>query len=222
MKTSTSIAALAAALAKAQGALHGAKKDSKNPAFNSTYADLESIVDALKAVFPALGLSYSQFPVTSAEGVGVETIILHESGEFLQSDPWYLPVQKANAHGVGSALTYARRYALAAACGIKASDDDGNAAAAAAPRHDPAEAIRSANISGAQVNADALAGMSPEEQDFIRTLAADVQTKGDQMHAYIEAQNLDAEEKLALWACLPSGIRSAIKKQARPALATQA
>ena len=221
MKHSDSIAALAAALAKAQGQLEGAKKDSTNPHFKSKYADLSSVVEALKACVPANGLSYVQTVVTSDHGVGVETMLMHSSGEWICGEPFTIPVNKADAQGFGSALTYSRRYSLSAMAGVKADDDDGNAAAAAPA--DTAGRLLAANINGAQISKDVLSSMSAEEQDFIRSVAADVQKQGDNMHHWLEAQNLDTEEKMALWSLLPSNVRSAIKKQApKPQLVSQA
>lgn len=203
MKTSSSITALATALAKAQGQLEGAKKDTANPFFKSKYADLSSVVDAIKAAFPGNGLSYVQTIVTAEHGVGVETMLMHESGEWICGEPFTIPVNKADAQGFGSALTYARRYSLSAIAGVKADDDDGNAAVAARP------------ISGAQVAKDALDAMSDESQAYIRDYAEQVQalfaSNGDVM-GYLQAHTLDAEEKLALWSLLPSNVRSAIKK----------
>lgn len=128
MKHSDSITNLATSLAAAQGELEGAVKDSNNPAFSSKYADLSSVVAALKACFPKHGLSYSQFPCTNEKDeVGVETMLMHSSGEWLLGDAYFMPVAKANAHGFGSILTYARRYSLAAVSGVAPEDDDANA-----------------------------------------------------------------------------------------------
>lgn len=134
MRHSDSLAALAAALAKAQAVMAGAKKDSANPAFNSKYADLASVVEAAKVPLSDNGLSYVQTPVTTAEDrIGVETMLLHSSGEWICSEPYFMPVSKANAHGFGSILTYARRYSLAAMLGIAPEDDDANAGAGKEP-----------------------------------------------------------------------------------------
>lgn len=222
MKTSTSIAALASALAKAQGELAGAKKDAKNPAFNSTYADLPSVIDALKAALPKHGLSYAQFPVTSEKDeCGIETLLMHESGEWLQSEPFFIPVAKANAHGFGSALTYARRYALASVCGLKADDDDGNAAAAA-----PAKKFHHPASDTARVEYEAL---PPDAQQVVREWALEVVglvTAGAVRDAveFIELNCVTQEDKLAIWSLLDSKTRSAIKKAKNQAaeLSTQA
>ena len=138
MNKSESIAGLAAALAKAQGAMKGAVKDSANPFFKSKYADLASVVEAIRSAFSANGLSYIQTVEPSdKEEVRVETTLLHASGEWISCGVLALPVSKVDAQGYGSALTYARRYSLSAAAGISTElDDDGNAASAAKPTVD--------------------------------------------------------------------------------------
>jgi len=127
MQKSESIKELATALSKAQNQMSGAAKDSKNPFFKSNYADLSSVVAAIKEPFASHGLSYSQFPVFSDGKVGVETILMHESGEWLSSE-LILPMTKQDPQAAGSAITYARRYALQAIAGIPSEDDDGNGA----------------------------------------------------------------------------------------------
>ena len=134
MTRSESINELAAALAKAQGEILAAKKDSENPHFRSKYADLGSVWDAIRAALTKHGLSVVQSPrlLTTSEKVWfleVETSMFHASGQFL-SDVLAVPLASPTAQGIGSATTYARRYALAAFAGVAAAgeDDDGNAA----------------------------------------------------------------------------------------------
>ncbi|CAB4183855.1 Essential recombination function protein [uncultured Caudovirales phage] len=135
MNKSESIAGLAAALAKAQGQMKGALKDSANPFFKSRYADLASVVEAIRAAFSANGLSYIQTVEPSdKDEVRVETTLLHSSGEWISCGILSLPVSKVDAQGYGSALTYARRYSLSAAVGVAPEDDDGNAASLAKPK----------------------------------------------------------------------------------------
>ena len=135
MQKSELIAGLAAALAKAQGAMKGAVKDSANPFFKSKYADLASVVEAIRVAFAANGLSYVQTVEPSdKDEVRVETTILHSSGEWISCGVLSLPVSKSDAQGYGSALTYARRYSLSAATGVAPEDDDGNAASSAKPK----------------------------------------------------------------------------------------
>jgi len=135
MNKSESVAGLAAALAKAQGQMKGAIKDSANPFFKSKYADLASVVEAIRAAFSANGLSYIQTVEPSdKDEVRVETTLLHASGEWISCGVLSLPVSKVDAQGYGSALTYARRYSLSAAVGVAPEDDDGNAAVSAKPK----------------------------------------------------------------------------------------
>jgi len=137
MTRSESINELAAALAKAQGDILAAKRDAENPHFKSRYADLGSVWDAVRAALSRNGLSVVQSPrlLTSSEKVWfleVETTMFHSSGQFL-SDVLAVPLASPTAQGIGSATTYARRYALAAFAGVAAAgeDDDGNAASEA-------------------------------------------------------------------------------------------
>ena len=119
MQMSETIAALAEALSKAQGEIKGALKDSANPFFKSKYADLSSVVEAIRGPFQKHGLSYVQTTDPSEkEEVRVETTILHASGQWLRCGILALPVTKADAQGYGSAMTYARRYSLSAAAGV--------------------------------------------------------------------------------------------------------
>ena len=131
MNKSDSIKNLAAALNKAQEAMGGAGKDANNPFFKSKYADLGSVVHALKQPFADNGLSYTQFPITDNDRVGVETILMHKSGQWISSSVVFKPT-KQDVQGAGSVITYARRYALQALAGIPSEDDDGQAASAPA------------------------------------------------------------------------------------------
>ena len=133
MIKSESIKELAAALCKSQSEMGGASKDSSNPFFKSKYSDLSSVVQAIKEPFADNGLSYSQWPITEDGKAGVETILMHDSGEFMQST-LLLPLTKNDAQGAGSAITYARRYALQSLAGIPSEDDDGNIASKGKPQ----------------------------------------------------------------------------------------
>jgi hypothetical protein len=137
MITSEQINELAAALAKAQGQIQGAVKDSTNPAFKSRYADLASVWDACRVALSLNGLAVLQGPALVGQGVSVTTRLLHSSGQWAEST-LVLPMDKATAQGAGSAITYARRYALAAMVGVAPDDDDdGNAASQTAPKQQP-------------------------------------------------------------------------------------
>lgn len=126
MERSDSIKNLAVALCKAQSEMGGAVKSSNNPFFKSKYSDLSSVVKAVKDPFSNNGLSYAQFPIEKDGRIGIETILMHESGEFL-SEGFTVNLAKQDAQSAGSALTYCRRYSLQAVAGIPSEDDDGNA-----------------------------------------------------------------------------------------------
>lgn len=143
---------LAGALAKAQAEMGKALKQNTNPAFRSKYADLGSVMDACLPALNRHGIAVVQPTVDDDAGRYVETVLLHESGETLRCRV-PLIVQKNDMQGYGSAVTYARRYGLMCMAGIAPEDDDGNAAAQAAPKRE--DAPRSP--SPAQIAADALA-----------------------------------------------------------------
>ena len=124
MKTSESIKELASALNKAQSEMSGAKKGSNNPFFKSKYADLAEVINCAKDALHNNGLSISQFPIAEDNRAGVETILMHVSGEYL-GNVLLLPCAKQDPQGAGSAITYARRYAYQSVLGIPSEDDDG-------------------------------------------------------------------------------------------------
>lgn len=128
---STAQKAFYAAMAKAQAKIEGASKDKSNPHFQSKYADLGSAWEACREPLTSNGLAVMQFPDydPATKCVTVETIITHSDG-YEKSFSLNVPVSKLDAQGIGSAITYGRRYALMAAVGIAPEDDDGNAAVA--------------------------------------------------------------------------------------------
>ena len=125
---------IASALVKAQKGFGAALKTSSNPHFKSRYADLAACVEAVIDSLNENGLALIQQTHECDSGVIVETTFIHESGETFSAGKLHVPASKNDAQGYGSALTYARRYSLMAACGIAPEDDDGNAATAAPPR----------------------------------------------------------------------------------------
>lgn len=120
---------IAAAFVKAKKAFRPALKEKANPAFKgSKYADLSSCIEAVDDALLDNGIAMYQENHEDETGVTVETVFLHESGESFRSGKLHVPASKQDPQGYGSALTYARRYSLMAACGIAPEDDDGNAA----------------------------------------------------------------------------------------------
>ena len=119
---STTLSKIAAALAKAQGELKPAKKDSTNPHFRSRYADFASVVETVRIPLSSNGLAFVQ--TINEAGDVLTTMLIHaESGEYITS---YFPLlcEKRTAQGIGSAITYAKRYALSALVGLATDDDD--------------------------------------------------------------------------------------------------
>ena len=123
---------IAAALAKAQQAMGKALKQSNNPHFRSKYADLGNVMDACLPALNAHGIAVIQPVVMTEHGNAVRTTLIHESGESLSCDVPLL-LGKNDMQGLGSAITYARRYGLMSMAGIAPEDDDGNAAVQSGP-----------------------------------------------------------------------------------------
>lgn len=119
---------VAAALVKAQKEFGPALKSSTNPHFKSRYADLAACVEAVVDALNNNGIALTQRVSPCDDGVIVETVFIHESGEIINCGQLHVPAAKQDPQGYGSALTYARRYSLMAACGIAPEDDDANAA----------------------------------------------------------------------------------------------
>lgn len=124
---------IAASLVKAQKEFGPALKTKNNPHLRAKYADLASCVEAVIDALNNNGIMLNQQTSECADGVIVETVFIHESGEVFNSGKLHVPASKHDPQGFGSALTYARRYSLMTACGIAPEDDDGQAATSKAP-----------------------------------------------------------------------------------------
>ena len=119
---------ISAALVKAQKQFAPALKTNTNPHFKSRYVGLDGCVEAVIDALNNNGIYLMQKNHPNDTGIAVETIFIHESGESISGGVLTVPADKQNPQGYGSALTYARRYSLMAACGIAPEDDDGQAA----------------------------------------------------------------------------------------------
>jgi hypothetical protein len=194
---------IATALVKAQKAFQPALKTSLNPHFRSKYADLSACVEAVIDALNANGIFLLQKNYDCPDGVMVETVFVHESGEMLECGIVHFPASKKDSQGYASALTYARRYSLMSACGIAPEDDDGNAASKSVPRITPTR-------SDAEISDKRQSVIADVAEAIKERMAAD-----DVVGAFDEANGIiDADEKVALWTLLDSKTRSAIKKQA--------
>lgn len=187
MNKSESIKELAAALSRAQGSVEDARKDGLNPHLKSNYVTMASVWEVVRPVLAGNGLAIVQFPCSEAGSVGVETIITHESGEWMASE-YYLPAVKNDPQAFGSAITYARRYALMAAIGVAPEDDDAASAMPAAKGRAAAEPKPKAPLAAGYTAADPETGeiRTPVSQ---RVWAAfwlktkDLQFTDEQVHA---------------------------------------
>lgn len=164
MKMSETIAELAKALAAAQAEIENASKASVNPHFKNRYADLAEILNTSRPVLSKHGLSIVQMPFFSEGKVGVETVLMHESGQWIANE-LLGPCVKQDPQGVGSAITYYRRYSLAAFAGIAQEDDDANTASGKSQPPAP-QYISKQQLNRLEV---ALNGCSPHVQSKFET-----------------------------------------------------
>jgi hypothetical protein len=155
---------IAKALATAQAKMGKALKQSANPAFRSKYADLGNVMDACMPALNECGIAVIQ-PIRTDEmgGRSVVTVFLHESGESVEC-PVPIILGKNDMQGLGSAITYARRYGLMSLAGIAPEDDDGNAAAQNAQRGNDAPAPQSPTYWSDTIIAELPAGSTPAEK----------------------------------------------------------
>lgn len=163
MNQSEQVNELFRALSKAQSELRGAKKDSENPFFKSKYADLESVWDAAKNPLADNGLCVAQtMDVLNGEPV-VVTTLGHASGQWLRG-ALPLTMVKKDPQSQGSAITYARRYALAAIVGVVQTDDDGESAMDRGPQGKGM--IEAGN--GVQPEGPRIPGLQKDATDYLK------------------------------------------------------
>jgi hypothetical protein len=186
MQTSENLTDLAAALSKAQGEITGALKDSANSFFKSKYADLASCWDACRTALSKNGLAVVQAPTTLETVTYLETTLLHTSGQWMRSS-FVVSPKDDTSQAMGSAITYARRYALCAFVGVAQVDDDGNAASGRSTAGSDAKGDLGKGIPLDQARAVALQMMA-----IIDKPAAD--GDHDELRKAIEA--LDFQEKV--------------------------
>jgi hypothetical protein len=195
MTTSEHINELAAAAAKAQAELRPAAKDARNAHFGSKYADHAAIVEASK-VYPRHGIAIFQDVTVGDPGVAVTTRLTHTSGQWLEFGPLVVPVGKRDAHGVGSAATYAKRYALASALGIAADDDDdGNAAVGSSP--EPVYRLPDVAPEGYAAWASALTAAAAAGVDALQSAWKDAPAVNRKHFAAVSPDGLDRLKKIA-------------------------
>jgi hypothetical protein len=178
MQTSEQIDKISPALVKAQGELSHAIKDATNPHFKTKYADLGAVWDAAKPVLKANKLAALQDVVSADGALGVRTRLLHESGQWIEFDPPMIRLDKPNAQGAGSALTYGRRYSLSAALGVVADEDDDGNAASNGNGSGVADAHSNTNIPDDYTKAKNAPGIS-EAKTWVREHLRDLESSED-------------------------------------------
>ncbi len=201
MTSSETTATLCAALVAAQAGLKPIAKDGKNPAFRSRYATLDGIMETVRPALAAHGLAVVQGVIHPETGEGgrlvgimVETRLIHTSGEWLASVV-PVPVAKGDAHGLGSALSYGRRYGISALLALSTDeDDDGNAAAKAPPAKPQAKPAPAAPAPGQRLHDRVPTTPPPEGMSLAK--AETVELKGQRL-ADMDDDRLD---KLRAWA----------------------
>lgn len=137
MRTSENISDIAKAMSLAQKEMKPALKDSTNPHFKSKYADISSIWEAIREPITNHGLTVWQDVTTEERQVSITTRIVHISGQWVEFGPLSVPMSKFDAHGVGSAISYGKRYSLCAAVGVVSGDEDDDGNAAKQDHHQP-------------------------------------------------------------------------------------
>lgn len=196
---------IASAFVKAQKAFAPALKTNTNPHFKSKYAALDACVEAVIDALNNNGIAMIQQTHEDNTGVTVETLFLHESGETISGGRLHVPASKQDPQGYGSALTYARRYSLMAACGIAPEDDDGNAASK--PKPSPKMAAL-----------DGIGDLLPEEtRQVLREWAMEAiaicrEDSPQACIAFLKEKGMEGDERLYLDSQLPSDVRSAMRK----------
>jgi len=186
---------IAKALVKAQKEFAPALKTATNPHFRSKYVGLDGCIEAVIDALNNNGLFLMQKSHECDDGVKVETIFIHESGETITGGILHVPAAKPDAQGYGSALTYARRYSLMAACGIAPEDDDGNSS------------VKATATQATENTRKQLQALTPEQ-------GAVEYTKWMQVKSLLvdEDGHPDNERVTDEWGKLASNVRTAIKK----------
>jgi hypothetical protein len=194
------------AMAKAQSQLGVALKNANNPFFKSKYAPLEEVWKACRKALTDNGIAVLQFPIHSEDGrLHLETMLCHSSGESI-SRTFSTPVKDQTPQGYGSAITYLRRFALAATVGVVADEDDDGATASGTVKtgigvHKPTDGVKLDKVQSLKV------------ENLVGTVI-DCFSAGQEAEAFaaIEGAGLDSDERVYLWSQLDSKQRSALKK----------
>jgi hypothetical protein len=189
MQKSESIKNLAAALSAFQGKVTNPPKSADNPFFKSKYTPLDTLVDTAKPILKENGLSYIQSCDGDGLNISVTTLLMHSSGEWVEIGPLTLKADKQTAQGAGSAITYARRYSLAAALGLASDeDDDGNAAS----NNDKKGSNKPQSGASQQQGKPATSGLTPAQLSRLYAIANTAGKSADKVKAQVlKAYNVE-------------------------------
>ena len=193
---------LAAALAAAQQEMGHAQLDSVNPGYKSKYSSLSSVIDAAKPLAKH-GIAFIQHARPVDKGVGVETVF-YGYGEAIGCGVVAVPLSKADAHGVGSAMTYAKRYSLASACGIGADEDDDGNAVSSKPKP------RGQSVVKTVIEQEGLTGDEKKMRQHAAAIEA-ITDDSELLEAYIELQEGDKEYLIMLWNFIAAPVRKRMR-----------
>lgn len=171
MRTSENIVEISKAMNLAQREMRPAIKDSTNPHFRSKYSDLASVMDAIREPIGNNGLSIWQDATLQELGVSVTTRIVHVSGQWVEFGPLTIPIGKKDAHAVGSACSYGKRYALCAALGVVSDDDDdGNKAVSSYNKSDTNVNHKKVDTKTMQITKQPIQDQVAESDNVIETI----------------------------------------------------
>jgi hypothetical protein len=229
MNKSESIKDLSAALSKAQAEMKNPHFDSVNPHFKSKFASLGAVLQAVIPVLNKHGIALSQWPISNQGAAGCVTRLSHTSGEWME-EPFLIPVDKQNAHGFASAVTYSKRIAAQSVAGVVGdTDDDGNTAVGdnvdgKAPKGNGHKSPTTETMT------EHLDALPIEVRESLRRTAADIEALIDEKRdteawTMVEETLADAKKhdkandtdrelymRMGLWSLLGSKARSAIKR----------
>jgi hypothetical protein len=200
--------AIVAAMLAVQTGMKAAVKDAKNPAFKSTYADLASVWEACRDALKAAKVLVSQDVTSDENGVSIATRFTHESTQWMEFGPLFIPLAKKDAQAVGSAVSYGRRYSLSAALGIIAEDDDGNAASQS--HHEPAQRTTNGHAPPAP-KPSGPAKITSKDRDTLRNEAKSNQWPRDDYYKLLGRHGFKADDDVTtekfpvILACLRNG-----------------
>lgn len=195
MRMSESIAELSKSLSKFQGEVSNPSNTAKNPQYNSKYAPLDVVINTVKPLLAKYGLSFIQSTSSEGESVSVTTMLIHESGEWIESDLLTLPayqlkkggIKEFNAQGAGSSISYGRRYQLSAILGLSSEDDDDANGQVFGGNGGYRDASNNASASSTKQSS----GMSDEEREKRRQEAiakAQSRAKNDEQEGVVEPE----------------------------------